>query len=184
MTKRNLPQPLLIDKIHFRNCFTAPSLRHFAALMTGWTLTVGIHTINQVILIAGLHESEYFSNIYKFIRTGKGGPDRIAFEIFRVVIGSMLPDYAEIEFVIDDTLDPCVGKYILGTEFQHDGNASKTDKPVGYGVCFVVIGVAINLPGISDRVFCLPYAACGGRQRPRSDATGPFTRPSPNSPQN
>ena len=29
MTKRNLPQPFGVDKIHFRDCFIAPSLRHF-----------------------------------------------------------------------------------------------------------------------------------------------------------
>jgi hypothetical protein len=29
MTKRNLPQPFGVDKIHFRDCFIGPSLRHF-----------------------------------------------------------------------------------------------------------------------------------------------------------
>ncbi len=42
---------------------------------------------------------------------------------------------------------------------QHDGNAPKTGKPVGYGVCFVTIGLAVRLPGISERVFCMPFAA-------------------------
>ncbi len=79
MTKRNLPQPFVIDKIHFRDCFTAPSLRHFAALITGWALTVGTHTISQVILTTGLHESEHFSNIYKFIWRAKWAPDLVAF---------------------------------------------------------------------------------------------------------
>ncbi len=50
MTKRNLPQPFGIDKIHFSDCFTAPSLRHFAVLITGWVLTIGTHTVSQVII--------------------------------------------------------------------------------------------------------------------------------------
>ena len=33
------------------------------------------------------------------------------------------------------------------------------DRPIGYGVCFVTIGLVVQLPGISDRAFCLPYAA-------------------------
>jgi hypothetical protein len=28
----------------------------------------------------------------------------------------------------------------------------------GYGLCFVIIGVAVRLPGLSNRAFCLPYA--------------------------
>ncbi len=61
MTKRNLPQPFGIDKIRFSDCFTAPSLRHFSVLITGWVLTVGTHTVSQVILAIGAHESEHFA---------------------------------------------------------------------------------------------------------------------------
>ena len=92
MTKRNLPQPFGIDKIRFSDCFTAPSLRHFAVLITGWVLTVGTHTVSQVILATGAHESEHFANIYKFFGKAKGDPDKIAFEIFKVIVDSLLPD--------------------------------------------------------------------------------------------
>ena len=50
MRKRNLPQPFQIDKVRFADCFTAPSLQHFGVLITGWVLTVGVHTISQLIL--------------------------------------------------------------------------------------------------------------------------------------
>jgi hypothetical protein len=62
MSKRNLPQPFGIDKIRFSDCFAAPSLRGFAVLITGWVLTVGTHTISQVIFATGAHESEHFAN--------------------------------------------------------------------------------------------------------------------------
>ena len=159
MTKRNLPQPFGIDKIRFSDCFTAPSLRHFAVLITGWVLTVGSHTVSQVILATGVHESEHFANIYKFLGKAKWDPDKVAREILKVIIKSLLPDCTEIDVVIDDTLNNCVGKKIFGAGLQHDGNAPKTGKPIGYGVCFVIIGVAVRLPGISNRAFCLPYAA-------------------------
>ena len=159
MTKKNLPQPFGIDKIRFCDCFTAPSMRHFAILITVWVLTVGTHTVSQVILATGAHESEHFANIYKFFGKAKWDSDKIAFEIFKVIVDSLLPDCAEIEVVIDDTLNNCVGKKIFGAGLQHNGNAPKTGKPIGYGVCFVIIGVAVRLPGISDRAFCLPYAA-------------------------
>ena len=159
MRKRNLPQPFQIDKLRFDDCFTAPSLRHFGVLITGWVLTVGVHTISQVILTGGLHESESFVSIYRFLQKAKWAPDQVAFEVFRIIVDTLLPDATEIELVLDDTLNDHMGSKIFGAGFQHDGDAPKTGKPIGYGVCFVIIGVAVRLPGISDRVFCLPYAA-------------------------
>jgi hypothetical protein len=159
MRKRNLPQPFEIDKMRFADCFTSPSLRHFAVLITGWALTVGVHTISQVILTCGLHESEHFTSIYRFLQKAKWAPDQVAFVVFRIIVDTLLPGVSEIELVLDDTLNNHVGKKIFGAGIQHDGDAPKTGKPIGYGVCFVIIGVAVRLPGISDRVFCLPYAA-------------------------
>lgn len=159
MRNRNLPQPFEIDKMRFVECFTAPSLRHFAVLMTGWVLTVGVHTISQVILSSGLHESEHFVSLYRFLGRAKWSPDQVAFRVFRMIVDILLPGATEFELILDDTLNNHVGKKICGAGSQYDGDAPKTGKPIGYGVCFVIIGVAVRLPGISDRVFCLPYAA-------------------------
>jgi len=147
-------------------------------------LTVGTHTVSQVILATGAHESEHFANIYKFFGRANWDPDKVAFEIFKVIVDSLLPDCTEIEVVIDDTLNNCVGKKIFGAGLQHNGNAPKTGKPIGYRVCFVIIGIAVRLPGISNRTFCLcpMLLACGGPQRPRSGRIEAFTRPSLNSP--
>jgi hypothetical protein len=159
MAKRSLPQPFEIDKIRFKDCFTSRSLRHFAVLITGWLLTVGIHTVSQVILTMGLHESEHFATVYKFLLKSKWDTDRVAFAIFRMIVDTLMPGAVEVEAVVDDTLNSRGGKKICGAAFQHDGDAPKTGKPIGYGVCFVIIGVAVRLPEISDRVFCLPFAA-------------------------
>ena len=159
MAKRNVPQPFQIDKLHFLDCFTAPSLRHFTILVTGWVLTVGCHTISRVILSVGLHESEHFVSVYRFLARAKWSPDQVAFRVFRMIVDALLPGATEIELILDDTLNNHVGKEIFGAGIQHDGDAPKTGKPIGYGVCFVIIGVAVRLPGVSDRVFCLPYAA-------------------------
>lgn len=159
MRKRNLPQPFEIDKMCFVECFRAPSLRHFGVMITGWVLTVGVHTISQVILSAGLHESEHFVSLYRFLSRAKWSPDQVAFRVFRMIVDTLLPGATEFELILDDTLNNHVGRKICGAGVQHDGDAPKTGKPIGYGVCFVIIGVAVRLPGISDRVFCLPYAA-------------------------
>ncbi len=121
MAKRNLPQAFEIDKIRFRDCFSAPSLRHFAILITGWALTVGTHTITQVILATGLHESEHFATIYKFLGKTKWELDRVAFGVFWTMAETLLPGAVEYETVVDDTLNGHVGKRICGAGVQHDG---------------------------------------------------------------
>lgn len=159
MARRNLPDPFEIDKVRFQDCFTAPSLRHFVVLMTGWVVTVGTHTLSQVILTAEAHESEHFASLYRFWSRARWGPDRVAAVIFLLMVETLFPGVSELILVIDDTLNNHVGPKICGAGFQHDGAAPKGGKKIGYGVCFVIIGLAVRLPGISDRVFCLPYAA-------------------------
>ena len=90
-------------------------MRHFAILITGWALTVGTHTITQVILATGLHESEHFATIYKFLGKTKWELDRVAFEVFRTMAETLLPGaVVEYETVVDDTLNSHVGKRICG----------------------------------------------------------------------
>ncbi len=159
MPKRNLPQPFQIDKMRFKDCFTASSLRRLAELITGWVMTVGVHTISQVILTCGLHESEHFSTIYRFLQKAKWAPDQVAFEVFRMILDTLCRMPRSWSLLLDDTLNNPVGKKIFGAGIQHDGDAPKTGKPIGHGACFVIIGVVVRLPDISGRVFYLPYAA-------------------------
>ena len=159
MAKRNLPDLFSVDKIGFGDCFTAPSLRHFLVLMTGWVLTVGTHTISRVIETVGAHESEHFVSAYRFFSRARWEPDVVAAVVFRLMLEMLFSGVTELLLVIDDTLNPRVGKKICGAGYQHDGAAPKGGRKIGYGVCFVVIGLAVRLPGISDRVFCLPFAA-------------------------
>jgi hypothetical protein len=57
---------------------------------------------------------------------------------------------------VDDTLFKKRGKKVFGAAWQHDG-AARGEKPVGYGCCFVVLGIIVELP-FCTRPFCLPVA--------------------------
>ncbi len=46
--KKPIPDPFGIDGVRFRVCFSAPGFRIFVALVIGWVLTVGKHTVSQV----------------------------------------------------------------------------------------------------------------------------------------
>jgi hypothetical protein len=93
---------------------------------------------------------------------GSWEPDWVSRCLFRIMVEILIAEDYEVLVVIDDTLNKHRGKEICGAGWQHDGSAprqNKKTKQLGYGVCFVIIGLAIRLPQISDRVFCLPYAA-------------------------
>lgn len=158
MVKGDIPDPFGIDEIHFRNCFSAPSFRIFMALLIGWVLTVGKHTVSQVILAMRLDESRHFASVFRFLAKARWNPDRVAYYFFRLIVETLLGGACEIIVVLDDTLNKHCGRKICGAGWQHDGSAPKHSRQQGYGLCFVIIGVAVRLPGISDRVFCLPYA--------------------------
>lgn len=157
--KTDIPEPFGLDEIPFRVCFSAPSFRIFVALLIGWVLTVGKHTVSQVILTMRLHESRHFATIYRFLGKGQWSVDMVSYCLFRILVETLVAEGFEILLVTDDTLNKHCGKKICGAGWQHDGSAPKLTKQKGYGVCFVLIGLAIRLPGISDRVYCLPYAA-------------------------
>ncbi|MCA1961717.1 MAG: hypothetical protein LDL33_13090 [Desulfomonile sp.] len=72
-------------------------------------------------------------------------------QVFRIIVDTLLSGATEIEPVLDDTLNNHVGKKIFGAGIQHDGDTPKTGRPIGYGVCFVITGVAgcRRSPGIS-----------------------------------
>jgi hypothetical protein len=159
MSKGNVPDPFQIDKICFQDCFTAPSLRHFTVLMTGWVLTVGVHTISNVMLTVQAHTFEHFASLYRFFSRAKWNQDQVAAVVFMAMVQTFFPNASELILVIDDTLNRRRGPKICGAGYQHDGSAGPGNKKVGYGCCFVIIGLAVRLPDITDRVFCLPFAA-------------------------
>ncbi len=159
MCTGNLPEPFGIDKRDFSLCFSRPSLRHFVMLVVGWVLTVGRHTISRVILSVGAHEREHFASLYRFLSRGVWSWDSVSWMVFRIIHRTFLADATEVVCVVDDTLNKHWGKKICGAGYQHDGSVPKGDPPVRFGVCFVLMGVMVRLPGISERVFCLPFAA-------------------------
>jgi hypothetical protein len=160
MAKRDIPEPFAFDEIKFRQGFSAPSYRHFVCLLTGWVMTVGIHTISRVILTMGLERSWHFASVYRFLSGAEWTSDSVSEKLFIRMVEVFVEAGAEVRVVLDDTLNRHRGRKICGAALQHDGAATnKSRSPFAHGLCFVVIGVAVRLPGISRRVFCLPFGA-------------------------
>jgi hypothetical protein len=62
-----------------------------------------------------------------------------------------------VTLAVDDTLFKRSGKKVFGAAWHHDG-AAKGPKPIGFGNCWVVAGIVVQLSFLS-RPVCLPVLA-------------------------
>ena len=69
----------------------------------------------------------------------------------------MLTPGMKVTIAVDDTLFKRSGKKVFGAAWHHDG-AAKGPKPIGFGNCWVVAGIVVQLPFLS-RPVCLPVLA-------------------------
>jgi hypothetical protein len=71
-----------------------------------------------------------------------------------LIILTLVPPDAPLELVIDDTLFRRRGPRVFAVRWCYDG-AATGPTPVGFGNCFVVLGIVVSLP-FSGRPVCLP----------------------------
>ncbi len=112
--KKGIPKPFTIEDSRLRPCFPASSYRIFVALVIGWLLTTGTHTISHVILTMGPHESRHFATIYRFLGKGRWCTDRISYCLFRMMVETLIAEGVKIRTVGDDTLNKHRGEEICG----------------------------------------------------------------------
>jgi hypothetical protein len=74
-----------------------------------------------------------------------------------LIVTRLLPADSALTIAVDDTLFKRSGKKVFGVAWHHDG-AAKGPKPIGFGNCWVVAGIVVQLPFLS-RPVCLPVLA-------------------------
>ena len=85
----------------------------------------------------------------------------------------LLPAGSPLTLAVDDTLFKRSGKKVFGVAWHHDG-AAKGPKPIGFGNCWVVAGIVVQLSFLS-RPVCLPVLARLWRGRHNRASTGRHT---------
>ncbi|WP_370343029.1 transposase [Catenulispora sp. MAP5-51] len=142
---------------NLRWVFTAPSFATFTALVPGLVASTGAGTVTGMLTAAGLACSWPHDRAHTFLSRAAWSPDTLGMYLSRLIIRTLLHADAALTAAIDDTLFKKRGKKVFGAAWQHDG-AARGDKPVGYGICFVVLGIIVELPFLT-RPKCLPAAA-------------------------
>jgi hypothetical protein len=145
-----LPATLLAVLGNLRYVFTAPGFATFTVLATGLIANTGVGTVTGMLTGAGLARTWPHHRAHGFFAHAAWSSDTLGLYLSRLIARTLLPDGAALT-VLDDTLFKKRGRKVFGAAWQHDG-AARSQKPVGYGCCFVVAGIIVELPFLTRPV--------------------------------
>ncbi|MBV9024303.1 MAG: transposase, partial [Streptomycetaceae bacterium] len=140
-----------------RPCFTAPSFRTFAALVTGLIVQTRRRTVVGMLLGAGLTRAWPHDRAHYFFARARWSADQLGLALAHLIVDRLLPEEAALQVAVDDTLFKRRGKKVYGAAWQHDGSATGPRK-TGFGNNWVVLGLLVPLPFLA-RPICLPVLA-------------------------
>ena len=123
----NIPSTLLTILESFRGCFTRPSFANFVALVTGWILCQGRHSISRIVQATGLCPKVCDHSVfYRFFSRARWNPDSLGQVLFQL----LLPLLSErVIAIVDDTLAAKSGPHIFGAGIRRQFAAGRRDHP-------------------------------------------------------
>jgi len=150
----NLPTSLTTLLANFQILFTAPTFATFSALTGGFIAHVGEHSVCGMLTGAGLAQRWHHSRAHRFFSNRRWSIDQVGLRVAALIIELLIPAGVAIDLVVDDTLFRRSGPKVFGARWCYDGSATGTTK-IGFGNCFVVLGVVVTLP-FCNRPVCFP----------------------------
>jgi hypothetical protein len=141
----------------FRSCFTAPTFTTFSGMVVGSIAQTRRRTVCGMVLGACLERIWHHARAHRFFAAARWCTDAVGLVLIDLIVNLLLPPGSAITVVVDDTLFKRSGKKAFGVAWHHDG-AAKGPKPIGFGNCWVVAGIVLELPFLS-RPVCLPVLA-------------------------
>jgi DDE superfamily endonuclease len=141
----------------FRPCFTAPTFQTFVGLVVGLIAQTRRRTVCGMLTGAGLEQVWHHSRAHRLFTNARWSGDALGLALADLIVARLLPPGAALTIAVDDTLFKRSGKKIFGVAWHHDG-AAKGPKPIGFGNCWVVAGIVVQLSFLS-RPVCLPVLA-------------------------
>jgi hypothetical protein len=154
----------------FRPCFTAPTFPTFVGLVVGLIAQTRRRTVCGMLTGAGLEQVWHHSRAHRLFTNARWSGDALGLVLADLIVTRLLPTDSALTIAVDDTLFKRSGKKVFGVAWHHDG-AAKGPKPIGFGNCWVVAGIVVQLSFLS-RPVCLPVLARLWRPR-----TPPSPRP-------
>ncbi len=131
---------------------TSPSRQTFVRIAAGWllaqhrTVTSMLRAVPQVL-------PKHWSCFHRFFSHAHWSLDALGLSL----VPWMEPFLGKTIFlVVDDTLARKRGKKIYGVGWHHDPLLKNVKAVTSWGHSWVILGVVVRFPQLTDRCFCLP----------------------------
>jgi hypothetical protein len=140
----------------FRECFHPQVFSTFQALLAGWIVCLGPHTISEVWQATGLAARRHHDTAYAVFHSACWEWDDLGIVLATLILTHLVPG-GVVWVAVDDTLCHKRGARVaFGGIFLDAVLSSKKHKTFRFGLNWVVLGVAVPIPMRADRYFCLP----------------------------
>jgi DDE superfamily endonuclease len=136
--------------------FTAPSFENFCALVHGFIGRVGEHTITGIWQAARLAGRVHHARAHAFFSRARWSPDQLGLLLLDLLLARFVPDCEPLLFAIDLTVFRRSGRKVHAAWWLYDGEGPSRYRQMRLGNGFVVLGLVLRLPGLGERVWCLP----------------------------
>lgn len=150
----NLPTSLITLLASFRSSFTRPGFTTFCHLVRGFIAQTGENNVCGMLSGAGLAQRWHHSRAHRFFSRRRWAIETVGLQLATLLVSHLLAADAAIEIAVDDTLFRRSGRKVFGARWCHDGAAAST-RAVGFGNCFVVVGIVVPMP-LCGRPVCFP----------------------------
>ena len=163
MIEHAIPATLLALLTPFAGVFSRPGFENFQALVIGWVLCPGRHTISRVIQASAAlrKRSKHHSAFYRFFSRAGWSVDALG----KILLDLLLPFTGpEVVLLVDDTLCHRGGPHLFGAAMHHDalrstylrGSAGGKTVAFAFGHNWVVLALAVVPPWNPQRRFAIP----------------------------
>lgn len=142
-----------------RGCFTAPTFTTFTALCAGLLAQPGPGTVTGMLTGARLAGIWHHARAHRFFTHARWRPDRLGLLLCDLIVGRLLAADAPILLAVDDTLLHRASRRRLPLAAFHHDPSAPAGRRIGWGHCWVVVGILVRLPFIPHRQVCLPVLA-------------------------
>jgi hypothetical protein len=178
MIENVIPATLLALLTPFAGIFSRPGFENFQALVVGWILCPGRHTISRVIQAsAGMRRRhKHHTAFYRFFSRSGWSVDALG----NILLDLLLPFAGpEVVLVVDDTLCHRSGSHLFGAAMHHDalrstymrGGTGGRTVSFAFGHNWVVLAIAITPPWNVERRFVVPVLFRLYRSKKRTPST-------------
>lgn len=157
MPTPSLPRSLADLLIAFGPCFTQPTFQTFQALVAGFLVQPGQHTVTGMLVGAGLAGRRHHDLAYRFFATARWSADQLGLVLLDLIAAMLVPAGTPLLLATDDTLWRRSGPRLHGAAWHHDGAGPGRHRPA-WGHRWVVVGTIVQLPFVT-RAVCLPILA-------------------------